>query len=120
MILTGSVYDKELPAAYKVLVMRRWPRGIKKTAIDLWLRELAPSSELLDAFRNDEISEQEFKERYRVEMQHQPGALGKVKALERVHGSVLLLCWERIPPHSFCHRFVLKEILDEVSEVPGR
>ena len=32
----------------RVLVDRLWPRGVKKTdaAIDLWIKEIAPSTEL--------------------------------------------------------------------------
>ena len=111
MILTGSIYDKKLPAAYKVLVMRRWPRGIKKTAIDLWLRDLGPSSELLNAYQKGRLAWGEFAEHYGAEVSLQADLLAQVKQLEHIHGKVTLLCWER---HERCHRFILKEMLDQL------
>ena len=78
--------------------MRHWPRGISKTKIDLWLKELGPSKELLDAYRNGHIPWTSFQQSYRNELKRQAELLVKVKYLEQVHGYVVLLCWERIPP----------------------
>lgn len=40
---------------YRVLVDRLWPRGISKqdAKIDLWLKEIAPSTELRKWFNHD-------------------------------------------------------------------
>ncbi len=40
---------------YRVLVERLWPRGLKKeqVAVDLWLKEVAPSPELRTWFGHD-------------------------------------------------------------------
>ena len=35
----------------RILVMRRWPRGVRREAVDSWLRDLAPSTDLLREFR---------------------------------------------------------------------
>jgi len=43
------IYEEpEQADGFRVLVDRLWPRGIKKetAAIDAWMRELAPSTEL--------------------------------------------------------------------------
>ena len=41
---TKRIYDSPSPEdGYRLLVMRRWPRGIRKQAVDAWERELAPS-----------------------------------------------------------------------------
>ena len=112
MITTGSVYDKSLSHdCYRILVMRRWPRGIRKTEIDLWLRDVAPSSDLLNAYRGHTIGWREFVNVYRKEANRQPDLLNSIKEIEHAHGHVLLLCWERIPPYEHCHRIVLKQIL---------
>ncbi len=60
---------------YRVLVDRLWPRGIKKEDLDLdvWMKELSPSSELRKWFNHDLDRWHEFRERYFKE-------LGKVKA----------------------------------------
>ena len=35
----------------RLLVMRYWPRGVRREAVDRWLRDLAPSPELLREYR---------------------------------------------------------------------
>lgn len=113
MINTGSVYDKHVHPGLKVLVMRHWPRGIRREQIDLWLRDLAPSKELLTAYRNKQVDWPEFEKRYRAEMAQNPEALRKAKQLEMQHGTITLLCWE--PEGKPCHRFPLQQMLEEMS-----
>jgi len=40
---------------YRVLVERLWPRGVRKTdlQLDTWLKDIAPSSELRGWFGHD-------------------------------------------------------------------
>ena len=70
----------EAPAAedgMRVLVDRLWPRGLtkEKARIDLWLKELAPSTELRTWFNHEPDKWEEFKRRYLQELQQQPAAL---------------------------------------------
>jgi uncharacterized protein YeaO (DUF488 family) len=53
-----------------VLVERLWPRGISKERgrIDLWLRDIAPSSELRKWYRHDPARWDEFRRRYDREL----------------------------------------------------
>jgi uncharacterized protein YeaO (DUF488 family) len=55
---------------YRVLVDRLWPRGLKKATahIDLWLKEVAPSSELRSWFNHEPEKWAEFKKRYAKEL----------------------------------------------------
>jgi uncharacterized protein YeaO (DUF488 family) len=55
---------------YRVLVDRLWPRGVSKkdAAIDLWLKETAPSTALRRWFNHDPEKWSEFKARYFAEM----------------------------------------------------
>ena len=55
----------------RVLVERLWPRGLKKeaAAVDLWLKDIAPSHELRKWFGHDPERWDAFKARYRDEMQ---------------------------------------------------
>ncbi len=50
MIKTKSIYynDKEPHDGARILVMRRWPRGISKDQIDEWRKDLGPSMELCE------------------------------------------------------------------------
>lgn len=61
----------------RVLVDRLWPRGLArdKARIDLWLKELAPSTELRKWFNHEPAKWAEFQRRYLQELQQQPAAL---------------------------------------------
>ncbi len=65
------VYD--IPAkedGFRILVDRLWPRGLKKedANIDLWLKEIAPSSELRKWFNHESDKWKEFCHRYSEEL----------------------------------------------------
>ncbi len=55
---------------YRVLVDRLWPRGIKKDAakVDMWTKDLAPSTELRKWFGHDVEKWDEFHSRYSEEL----------------------------------------------------
>jgi uncharacterized protein YeaO (DUF488 family) len=54
----------------RILVDRLWPRGLtkEKASIDLWLKDIAPSTELRKWFDHDPGRWEEFKERYLAEL----------------------------------------------------
>lgn len=54
----------------RILVERLWPRGVskEKAAIDLWLKEIAPSTELRKWFGHDPDKWPEFRKRYWAEL----------------------------------------------------
>jgi uncharacterized protein YeaO (DUF488 family) len=55
----------------RVLVERLWPRGVTKAraAVDLWLKEVAPSPELRKWFGHDPEKWERFERRYWKELQ---------------------------------------------------
>lgn len=61
---------------YRVLVDRLWPRGIRKDAlhVDLWAKDLSPSTELRQWFQHDPARWEEFQRRYREELHAGPAA----------------------------------------------
>ncbi len=66
------VYEEpEASDGYRVLVDRLWPRGLSKesAALDLWAKEVAPSNELRRWFGHEEERWEEFKKRYRAELE---------------------------------------------------
>ena len=69
----------------RVLVDRLWPRGMKKAnaAIDRWLKEIAPSTELRRWFGHDAARWGEFRRRYRRELDHHPEEIGELRTLAR-------------------------------------
>ncbi len=56
----------------RILVERLWPRGVSKerAAVDLWLKEVAPTAELRKWFNHDPARWTEFKKRYESELAH--------------------------------------------------
>ena len=115
MIKHASIHEARERAegdGLRVLVMRHWPRGVRKDRSDLWLKEAGPSRELLHAYSHDGLPWAEFEQRYRREMlQERSDVLEHLRALEREHGVLTLLCHERIPPAEHCHREVLLALL---------
>lgn len=76
----------------RVLVDRIWPRGVTReaAALDLWLKEIAPSTELRKWFGHDPSRYAEFRDRYRRELEAQPDAVAEICALAG-KGDVTLL-----------------------------
>ena len=54
----------------RILIDRLWPRGVSKAAaaVDLWIKEIAPSTELRKWFGHDPARWQEFRRRYAAEL----------------------------------------------------
>src|SRR5690625_1957182 len=75
------VYEgSEKGDGFRVLVDRVWPRGMtkEKANIDLWLKEIAPSTELRKWFGHDPEKWSEFKKRYKKELKENKEALNQV------------------------------------------
>lgn len=85
----------------RVLVDRLWPRGVSKdaAAIDLWMKELAPSTELRKWFGHDTARWAEFQDRYTEEVRQHPDAFGQLRALAR-KGLVTLVYSARDEEHN--------------------
>jgi uncharacterized protein YeaO (DUF488 family) len=62
-------------------VERLWPRGItkEKAAIDCWLEEIAPSTELRKWFGHDPDKWVEFRRRYREELKANSAAVSTLR-----------------------------------------
>jgi uncharacterized protein YeaO (DUF488 family) len=89
------VYDRSpVNGGKRVLVDRIWPRGIKKEdlRLDLWLRDLAPSTALRKWFGHDPARWEEFQLQYRAELK-QPDQQVRLRELLNLarHSPVTLL-----------------------------
>ncbi len=72
MILVKRVYERFLITDGKrVLVERLWPRGIRRNTpnVDIWLKNVAPSTELRKWYMHDPKKWVEFKKRYNKELE---------------------------------------------------
>ena len=65
----------------RILVDRLWPRGLtkEKAHVDLWLKDVAPSTELRKWFAHDPSKWPEFETRYRAELKQNPAQLDLLK-----------------------------------------
>lgn len=94
----------EPPAAEdgtRILVDRLWPRGLtkEKARVDLWLKDIAPSTELRKWFGHDPARWAEFKRRYRAELSHDTEQVAQLKA-ETKKGRVTLVYGARDEEHN--------------------
>lgn len=94
MIKIKRAYEAPQAAdGFRVLIDRLWPRGLtkRKAKVDLWLKEIAPSTELRKSFGHDPSKWTEFQERYGRELDAGAGLLERIKDLEREHKTVTLV-----------------------------
>jgi DNA-3-methyladenine glycosylase I len=87
------IYDS--PSAgdgFRVLVDRLWPRGISKdnAQLDLWLREVAPSTALRKWFNHEANRWKDFTHRYAAELDQQPEAVEKLRHIAQTGRLTLL------------------------------
>ncbi len=67
----------------RILIDRLWPRGVVKAnaAIDLWAKDIAPSTALRRWFGHDPARWQEFQRRHSEEIHRDRYRLGELRAL---------------------------------------
>jgi len=98
----------------RILVDRLWPRGLtkEKAKVDLWLKEIAPSTELRKWFGHDPKKWRSFRERYQTELKHHPDQLKLLKSKAK-EGTVTLIYGARDQEHN--EALVLKEFLERTT-----
>ena len=114
------IYEPASPADGKrILVDRLWPRGMSKESaqIDLWPKELTPSTALRRWFHQDVAMESrwdEFRTRYRVELETQSQAIITLRELLKKQSLTLLTAAKNM---QYNHATFLRELLlDELDE----
>ena len=102
MIKIKRIYDEpEKSDGYRILVDRLWPRGMKKekTAIDLWIKDIAPSDALRKWFNHDAKKWPEFQKRYAKELTEKQELIDTIKN-EAKRKQVTLLFGTKEPEHN--------------------
>ena len=96
----------------RVLVDRLWPRGVSKerAALDLWAKDVAPSSDLRRWFGHDPARWEEFARRYRQELDAHPEVLQPLLQAA-ADGPLTLVYGARDTRHN--EAVVLQQILEE-------
>jgi uncharacterized protein YeaO (DUF488 family) len=96
----------------RILVDRLWPRGLtkEKAGVDLWLKEIAPSTELRKWFAHDPNKWESFCGRYETEIRHNDD-LVKVLKQKAKQGTITLIYGARDEKHN--EALVLKQFLEK-------
>jgi uncharacterized protein YeaO (DUF488 family) len=111
-IQTKRVYEQ--PAdndGSRILVDRLWPRGLtkEKAKVDLWLKEIAPSTELRQWFGHEPKKWRGFRGRYETELRHNSELIEMLKTIAK-QGTITLLYGARDEKHN--EALVLKQFLE--------
>jgi uncharacterized protein YeaO (DUF488 family) len=91
MIRIKRVYDPPSSSdGTRILVDRLWPRGLKKeqARVDMWMKDLAPSSRLRSWFSHEPVRWDEFRKLFFAELDGRQAAVDTVLARR---GTVTLL-----------------------------
>ncbi len=113
MITLKRVYEKPSKGdGIRILVERLWPRGITKerAAVDLWLKDIAPSTELRKWFGHDPAKWEQFCKRYRVELEQNKDAVNLLKQKCK-EGIITLVYAARDEKHNSA--VALKQMLEQ-------
>ncbi len=113
MIRMKSIYAaKTKEDGRRILITRYYPRGVKKEHFDDWIRELAPSKELLKQYKEGKISWNKFEKKFLIQMNDKESAMKlQVLSTQAKKKPITLLCYEK-NDHE-CHRHLVHELLLE-------
>jgi len=109
-VKTKCIYEKpDSTDGYRVLVMRYWPRGIRKDTVNRWERELGAPADLITKWKNGSIKWAEFLREYLKSVKLQEDKIEEL-ALMAESRDITLLCSCRDENH--CHRKLLKKLIE--------
>jgi uncharacterized protein YeaO (DUF488 family) len=107
------VYEKPAKEdGFRILADRLWPRGLtkEKASVDLWLKEIAPTTELRKWFSHDPEKWNEFKKKYVAELKKNKETVSILK--EKIkEGTVTILYGARDEEHN--EALVILDFLNE-------
>ena len=104
----------EAPAAddgYRILVDRLWPRGVSKerAAVELWAKDVSPSTALRKWFGHEPEKWVEFQKRYRAELAENRAALDELRIIIKGQEVVTLVYGAKV--REYGHAQVLRDVL---------
>ena len=97
----------------RILVDRLWPRGLskEKADVDLWLKDIAPSTELRKWFGHDPEKWKSFRGRYETELKSKDELVEMLKA-KAGKGTITLLYAARDEKNN--EALVLKKVVERM------
>ena len=120
-VRTKRVYDPPSPHdGTRVLVDRLWPRGLTKedAALDVWMKDIAPSNELRKWYHAHPVQWPKFREKYLAELSTETShsALQRLHELAQKRAGVTLLYASKSLEQN--HALLLKQLLDGQRKPP--
>lgn len=112
MIKLKRIYEKaDKSDGYRILVDRLWPRGVskEKANLDLWLKEIAPSTELRQWFGHDPKKWPEFQKKYKAEIATNKATFNQLGQIAKKEKQLTLLYAAKDEMHN--EAVVIKELL---------
>lgn len=103
MVKIKRIYEEPTKDdGYRILVDRLWPRGVskEKAHFDLWMKDIAPSTELRKWFGHDPKKWKEFTKKYEKELQDNTELVKQLKELAKEHKTITLLYGARDQEHN--------------------
>ena len=107
-----TIYAKPSASEGKrILVMRFWPRGVKKEKADLWLKDVGTDPKLIKDWNSGKLTWAEYQKHYYRDMKGElQRKLVKEIAGYAREGPITLLCSCKDPNR--CHRSLLKKLIE--------
>jgi uncharacterized protein YeaO (DUF488 family) len=110
-IAIKRAYDKPSPRdGVRILIDRLWPRGLSKAKlkIDVWPRELTPSTDLRKWYGHEPARFAEFRRRYRAELAEHAKELATLRATVKGRAVTLITATREV---DLSHAAVMREML---------
>lgn len=115
-VQTKRIYDPREPTdGTRILVMRIYPRGVRRDAFDEWRKELGTAPELIKAWKAQTITWSQLAQRFKAQMKTDAQAQASLQELARRARTkqLTLLCGCADEAH--CHRSLLKAMIEALS-----
>jgi uncharacterized protein YeaO (DUF488 family) len=100
----------------RILITRFRPRGLPKSqeTWDQWQKDLAPSADLVKAYRHGHILNWSvYRAAYLKEMRQKTAEIEELAGRVRSGETITLLCSSSCLRESRCHRSLLKALIEE-------
>jgi len=111
IVKTKRIYEPfSVSDGYRILVDRLWPRGMKKedAHIDVWLKDIAPSTELRQWFHAEPGRWAQFRAKYLDELK-KSNAVDQLIAYINEHETVTLLYSVKDEEHN--HALIIRDLI---------
>jgi uncharacterized protein YeaO (DUF488 family) len=115
MIILKRAYEKASKAdGYRILVDRLWPRGMSKEKehLDLWLKDIAPSTALRKEFGHDPEKWNFFKKEYAKELNDKKELIAQIKDLKKKYKTITFVYGAK--DERYNNAVALKEIIEKL------